>query len=163
MKKLLTVLSVLVALPTAAMAAQDNVGGCGVGSLIFKGQSGLVPQVLAITTNGSVGNQTFGITTGTLGCSQDGMVKSNMKSAMFIDSNKGKLARDMSIGSGETLASLSSLLGVEAKDQVAFNRLTKDNVARIFTSESVSTEQVIVALREVLASDATLSHYQAAL
>lgn len=143
--------------------AADNVGGCGVGSLIFKGQSGIAPQVLAVTTNGSFGNQTFGITTGTLGCTTDGVVSSNMKTAMFIESNKDQLARDMSVGSGETLAALSHLLGVEAQDQVAFNRLAKDNVARIFTTESVATEQVVVALREVLASDATLSRYQAAL
>lgn len=163
MKKLITVLSLVVALPTAALAANDNVGGCGVGSLIFKGQSGIGPQVLAVTTNGSFGNQTFGISTGTLGCSQDGVVRSNMKTAMFIDSNKDKLARDMSVGSGEALAALAHLLGVESQDQVAFNRLTKDNMARIFTTESVATEQVIVALREVLAADATLSRYQTAL
>lgn len=163
MKKLLTVLSMLVALPTAALAAQDNVGGCGVGSLIFKGQSGVVPQVLAVTTNGTMGNQTFGITSGTLGCTQDGMVKSNMKTAMFIDSSKDQLARDMSVGSGETLAALAHLIGVEAQDQAAFNRLAKDNMARIFTTDSVATEQVIASLREVLAADATLARYQAAL
>ena len=162
MKRLITILSLLAAIPTLAMAA-DNVGGCGVGSMVFKGQKGIAPQVLAITTNGILGNQTFGITTGTLGCTQDGMVTSNMKTAMFIDSNKDQLARDMSVGSGETLASLSHLLGVEAKDQAAFNRVTKDNVARIFTNESVATEQVVASLREVLASDATLSRYQAAL
>lgn len=163
MKKLITVLSLVVALPTAALAADGADGSCGVGSLIFKGQSGVVPQILAITTNGSTLNQMFGVSSGTLGCSPNATVKSNMKSAMFIDSNKGQLARDMSVGSGETLASLSHLLGVEAKDQAAFNRLTKDNVARIFANDSVATEQVISALREVLASDATLSHYQAAL
>ncbi len=164
MKKFIAVISLALVLPaTAAMAANDNVGGCGVGSIIFKGQSGIAPQVLAVTTNGIMGNQTFGITTGTLGCSQDGMVRSNMAAVMFIDSNKDQLARDMSVGGGETLASLSHLLGVEAKDQAAFNRLTKDNMARIFTSDRVATEQVIVALRDVLASDATLSHYQTAL
>ncbi len=162
MKKLITILSMIAAIPTLAMAA-DNVGGCGVGSMIFKGQKGIAPQILAITTNGTLGNQTFGITSGTLGCTQDGMVTSNMKTALFIDSNKDQLARDMSVGSGETLASLSHLLGIEAKDQTAFNHLTKDNVARIFTNENVATDQVVASLREVLASDATLSHYQAAL
>jgi len=162
MKKLITILSLVAALPTLAMAA-DNVGGCGVGSMVFKGQSGVAPQVLAVTTNGSTGNQTFGITSGTLGCTQDGVVTSNMKTAMFIENNKGQLARDMSVGSGETLAALSHLLGVETQDQAAFSRLAKDNVARIFTTESVATEQVVASLREVLASNATLSRYQAAL
>ena len=162
MKKIIAILSLVAAFPTLAMAA-DNVGGCGVGSMVFKGQKGIAPQVLAVTTNGSTGNQTFGITSGTLGCTQDGVVTSNMKTAMFIESNKDQLARDMSVGSGETLAALSHLLGVETQDQVAFNRLAKDNVARIFTTESVATEQVVASLREVLAADATLSRYQAAL
>jgi hypothetical protein len=131
--------------------------------MIFKGQSGVFPQVLAITTNGSTGNQTFGISTGTLGCTQDGAVHSNMKTALFIESNKQQLARDMSVGGGETLASLSHLIGIEAKDQAAFNRVTKDNMARIFTTDSVATEQVVAALREVLASDSQLSRYQTAL
>jgi hypothetical protein len=163
MKRLIAILSLVAAFPTMAMAAVDNVGGCGVGSMFFKGQKGVAPQVLAVTTNGISGNQTFGISSGTLGCTQDGVVTSNMKTAMFIDSNKDQLARDMSVGSGETLASLSHLLGIEAKDQAAFNRLAKDNVARIFTNENVATQQVVASLREVLASDAALSHYQAAL
>ena len=162
MKKIISILSLVAALPTAAFAV-DNVGGCGVGSMVFKGQSGIAPQVLAVTTNGILGNQTFGITSGTLGCTSDGMVNSNMKTAMFIENNKEQLARDMSVGSGETLASLAHLIGVEAQDQVAFNRLAKNSVARIFTTDSVATEQVVVALREALASDATLSRYQAAL
>ncbi len=164
MKKALAVLSLMAAFPVAALAAgQDNVGGCGLGSMVFKGQSGVVPQVLAVTTNGTSGNQTFGITSGTLGCTQDGMVHSNMKTALFIENNKDALARDMSVGSGETLASLAHLIGVKDQDQAAFNRVTKDNVARIFANDNAATEQVVGALREVLAQDATLSQYQAAL
>lgn len=163
MKKLITVISLVAAFPVAALAAQDNVGGCGVGSMVFKGQSGVAPQVLAVTTNGISGNQTFGISSGTLGCTQDGVVTSNMKTALFIENNKEQLARDMSVGSGETLASLAQLLGVEAQDRVAFNRFAKDNMASIFTTDSVATKQVIVALRNALASDATLSRYKAAL
>lgn len=162
MKKIITVAALVLALPTASFAA-DNVGGCGLGSMVFKGQSGIAPQVLAITTNGTSGNQTFGISTGTLGCSPDGTVHSNMKTALFIENNKQQLARDMSVGSGEALASLSHLIGVEAKDQAAFNSAAKDNMARIFTNDQVATEQVMASLRDVLASNAQLSRYQAAL
>jgi len=148
--------------PTAAFAV-DNVGGCGPGSKLFEGQSGVGPQIFAVTTNGTFGAQTFGISSGTSGCTSDGTVNSNWKTALFIENNKERLARDMSTGSGETLASLAHLLGVEAQDQSAFNRLAKDSVARIFPSDQVSTEQVMVALREALASDATLSRYRTAL
>src|SRR5690606_21045070 len=66
--------------PLAAGAQQvPSVGGCGLGSKLFEGQRGVAPQVLAVTTNGTFGNQTFGISSGTLGCNQDGVVRSNWK------------------------------------------------------------------------------------
>jgi hypothetical protein len=158
MKKIMTVLALVATLPSVAMA-RDNVG-CGAGSMIFEGQSGVAPQVMAVTTNGTSGNQTFGISSGTLGCSSDGTVHS---ASLFIDTNKEKLARDMSVGGGETLASLSHIMGMSAADQVAFTRLAKDNIARIFTTDHAATEQIVAGLRDVLASDSQLARYQTAL
>ena len=155
------VVAVLAAFPAVAMA--DNVGQCGWGSKLLAGQKGIAPQVLAVTTNGTSGNQTFGITSGTSGCTQDGAVSSNWRTSLFIDGNKEKLARDMSVGSGETLDSLAHLLGVESQDRVAFNRVAKDNMARIFPTHEASTQEIATALRQVLASDAQLSRYSAAL
>jgi hypothetical protein len=160
MRKLCLV-AVLAALPAVAMA--DNVGQCGWGSKLMAGQSGVVPQVAAVTTNGTFGNQTFGITTGTSGCTQDGTVSSNWRTSLFIDGNKENLARDMSIGNGESLDSLAHLIGVESQDRAAFNRVAKENMARIFPSQDVSTPQIAAALREVLANDAQLSRYSTAL
>jgi hypothetical protein len=160
MKKLCVVASVLALAPVAAMA--DNVGQCGWGSKVFDGQSGLVPQVLAVTTNGTFGNQTFGITSGTSGCTQDGKVTSSWKTALFIDGNKEALARDMSVGGGEALDSLAHLLGIEGQDRVAFGRVAKDNVARIFPSSNVNAQQIATNLRGVLATDAQLARYTAA-
>ena len=62
------------------MAAGDT--GCGVGTMIFKGKSGLAPHVLAVTTNGTFGNQTFGMTSGTLGCNVDQKIVST---AMYLN------------------------------------------------------------------------------
>jgi hypothetical protein len=164
MKKHVLVLSVVAFLPTAALpAGENNIGSCGWGSKLFHGEKGIFPQALGGTTNATFGNQTFGVTSGTSGCTQDGAVSSNWKSSMFIDGNKQKLARDMSVGSGEALDSLAHLLGVEAQDRAAFIQITKTNVARIFPSENASTEQVVVALREVLASDPRLGRYIVAL
>lgn len=161
MNKLLAVL-LIAAFPAVAMAG-DNVGGCGVGSMVFKGQSGIAPQILAVTTNGISGNQTFGITSGTLGCTQDGVVHSNMAAVMFIDKNKNALAYDMSVGQGETLASLEHLIGVQEQDRAAFSRMAKQNVGSIFASNDMTGQQVEANLRKALGSDAQLSKYQAAL
>jgi hypothetical protein len=164
LKLALSTATLLATLPMAAMAAgENNIGSCGWGSKLFAGKSGLVPQILAITTNGTSGNQTFGITSGTSGCTQDGAVSSTWKTAMFIDGNQTKLAQDMSKGSGESLASLAQLLGVKEADKVAFYRATKENFAQIFASELASADQVAAALKQVLAADSTLAQYTAAI
>jgi len=145
------------------LASADNVGNCGWGSKLFDGSTGPGPQVLAVTTNGTLGNQTFGISSGTSGCTQDGMVKSNWKTSMFIDGNKQRLARDMSAGSGETLDALAHLMGIEDADRAQFNRAAQQNLARIFPSDEVATEHVMVALKDVLSADAQLARYAAAI
>ena len=145
---------------TGVMAAgENNTGTCGWGAKLFDGQRGIAPQVLAATTNGTSGNQTFGITSGTSGCTQDGVVKSNWKTAMFIDGNKEKLARDMSTGSGESLESLAKLIGVQDQDKAAFFQITKENFAKIFSSDNATTDQVLASLKQVLASDSELAQY----
>src|SRR4051794_27285904 len=159
MKKLLAVAAVAAVFPLSAMA--DNIGNCGWGAKLFDGQSGVAPQVLAVTTNGTFGNQTFGITSGTSGCTQDGTVKSSWKTALFIDGNKEALARDMSVGSGEALDSLAHLMGVEAQDRNAFNRVAKENLSKIFAADS--TNDIMANFRQVLAADTQLARYTAAL
>ena len=51
-----------------AQAAEGKGGGCGWGNMVFEGQRGLGPHLLATTTNGTSGNATFGLTSGTNGC-----------------------------------------------------------------------------------------------
>lgn len=149
--------AIFVAAPMTAMA--DNVGSCGWGSKLFDGQQGIAPQVLAVTTNGTFGNQTFGITSGTSGCTQNGMVNSTWKTAMFIDGNKTKLARDVALGQGETLTSLAALIGIQGQDRDTFYRVAQENFKTIFPSESVTTGEVQTSLRAVVANNAELSKY----
>lgn len=160
MKKLLGALLVVSVLPMAASA--QNVGQCGWGSKVFHGQSGIAPQVLAVTTNGTSGNQTFGITTGTSGCTQNGVVRSSWKTAYFIDANKTKLARDMSVGQGESLDALASLLGMEnGADKQVFFASVKDQFALVFPSSEVTTDQVVASLRDMLSANPELAQYSA--
>jgi hypothetical protein len=160
MKKLIAV-AVISALPGIALA--DSVGGCGWGSKVFDGQSGVAPQVLAVTTNGTFGNQTFGITSGTSGCSQNGAVRSEWKTAMFIDGNKERLAREMSVGNGEALDSLAHLIGIRDEHRASFNRVAQKNFGRIFPTGDASTEQVVAGLKQVLAADGELAQYAASI
>jgi DUF3015 family protein len=160
MRKIL--IAVVLSAPAFAFAQQNNIGTCGWGAKLFDGQSGIAPQVLAVTTNGTSGNQTFGITTGTSGCTQDGVVKSTWKTAMFIDGNKDRLARDMSVGDGETLDSLAHLIGVSEQDRATFGRVMQENVSVIFPAGS-TTDDSVVALKQVLRSDRGLAQYAASI
>jgi len=161
-KLVLTTAALIAVLPMAAMAAgENNVGSCGLGYKWFAGKSGIFPQVLAGTTNGYT--QSIGITVGTSGCTSDGVVSTNMKTAMYIEGNQSKLAQDMSKGSGESLLSLAKLIGVKDADMVAFNRATKENFSKIFASEQATATQVSAALREVLAADSALAQYSVAI
>lgn len=114
--------------------------------------------MLAATTNGTSGNQTFGITSGTLGCSQDGVISSNWKTALFIDGNKSQLARDAASGQGETLDALAALLKIDAADKAAFVSLTKTRHAEIFASVE-SAESIATQLKAALQADARLAKY----
>jgi hypothetical protein len=159
--KLHIVAALLAVAPLTALA--DNIGGCGWGSKALDGQSGIGPQVLAATTNGILGNQTFGISFGTSGCTQDGTVKSNWKTAAFIDGNKAKLARDLSRGQGETLDALATVIGVEPADRAHFFRVARANFDRILPTADADTDTMRVALRDVVAADPQLAKYVAAI
>ncbi len=159
MKRIVTAAFLSCLLPLAALA--DNVGGCGLGSKLFDGQKGVIPQIFAVTTNGSTGNQTFGISSGTSGCSQDGVVKTSWRTAAFIDSNMNRLALDISRGQGESLDSLASLTGVQAADQAAFAAALQSNFSQIFASADITSAQVTASIKNVLAQDARLAAYSA--
>ena len=98
-----------------AMAANPDTGpGCGLGKLAwsdYKDQKEIAPQVLMATTNGTFGSTTFGISSGTSGCTNDGKIMSEQKTTMFAQLNFENLSQEMAQGQGEHLASLATLDG----------------------------------------------------
>ena len=131
--------------------------GCGWGSMLMDGQEGVASNVLAATTNGTFGNQTFGMTTGTAGCDSSQTIQ--RAAADFLDDNMEKVARDMSIGQGESLDTLANLMGIQEQDKGKFFSVTHDNFSTIFSSDSVSSVKVMASIQEVMKKEATLSQY----
>jgi Protein of unknown function (DUF3015) len=142
-----------------ATSFADNVGGCGWGSKLMDGNGGIAPQVLAVTTNGTSGNQTFGITSGTSGCTQSGTVQSNWQTASFVSPNMNKIAKNISVGDGETLQAWTSMMGMNDADSKLFSKLAKENFSEIFASTNTTTEDVMVATQRLLASNKKLEKY----
>jgi hypothetical protein len=124
--------------------------GCGLGSMAFGTQPGAV-QILAATTNGLFGTQTFGITTGTSNCGS-GVFSQGTKN--FVDANREAVAKDISRGQGEAIGALTVINACQ--DSKAVGAALQKNFKAIFPTESASNEQVTSAILETLQSDKTL-------
>ena len=149
MKKLIgTAMLVAVCGLAYADELQDNVG-IGFGTMIFQGQTGLVQQVLAATTNGSFGNQTFAISSGTLGAQKPYSIVKNETLRKFVAGNMDNLARDMATGQGETLDTLADLMAVPAAKRGAFRNKLQANFTKIYTSPDVTHLEVLRNLEKV--------------
>jgi hypothetical protein len=157
--------SALLALALTAPAAwaqegeTANSSGCGLGTMLFDGQAGIGPQVLAVTTNGTSGNQTFGITSGTLGCTKDGVVRPPAEVRVLLMSSLDNLAADVARGQGETLVSLAGLMAIQQADQQRFFASLQGNFVRIFPDQNVTADEVITSINAVMAEDEVLARY----
>ncbi len=130
--------------------------GCGLGAQIFN-QKAVLHQVLAATTNGTLGNQTFAISTGTLGCSNNGKFASTEQATMFADLNFDNLSQEMAQGGGEHLASLATLMGVPAEQQPAFFAMTQEKYAALIESGETTPAAMLKALHETMAKHPVLA------
>jgi len=125
-----------------AAAPRDNCG-CGLGTIIFKNNDGLISQTAAATTNGILGNQTFGISSGTLDCNQPAEFYASERLHKFMASNMDSVAKDIARGNGESLDTLAELMQVPDGKRGAFNTQLQKNFDRIFTSANVTETEVI--------------------
>ena len=123
--------------------------GCGLGSMIWRGQSGIVPQVAAVTTNGTWGNQTFGITFGTSGCDPNGRVTGGTQKMIlaFIENNMEQFAMDAAAGEGETLTTLAGIMNIDA--EVVASKAYQ-NFAVLFPNENVDAVDLTLKFYEIM-------------
>lgn len=140
-------------------AHADNDAGCGLGTQLMQGKSGVLFHLVATYTNGLLGNQTFGITSGTLGCNGNSTVTADADLKKFASTNLDQLSAEMAAGEGEALAAFASLYGVEASDRAAFYTLTKSNYTTIISGDDVTAGDVVATVRSLMAADARLSRY----
>ena len=147
---------VLSASSSAAMASSAS--SCGWGSLLFEGQNGKPSNVLAMTTNGSTGNNTFGVTSGTNGC-DSGTIQYGGKEMVKVGAVMDEFIEDVARGEGEVLTAVAVTLGVSVEDRSYFKQTMQSNFAAIFPDENVTQEQVLANMWQVLGQDERLSQY----
>jgi len=122
--KLLITLFVFVA-GSMTLAAEIGPAGCGLGNVLMGAES----QILASTTNGTSGNQTFGITSGTSNC-VDGQRMAQLNN--FVESNKVALTKEAARGEGETLTGMTQVIGCKTE----FTSAVKSHYKQIFSTDN---------------------------
>jgi hypothetical protein len=139
----------------------DTGPGCGLGKLAWQNyphQKVIGIQTMEATTNGLMGNQTFGITSGTSGCTNDGKFWAEHKVNAFAALNFENLAQDMAQGHGEHIASLATLMGIPADQQPAFFAMTQEKYASLVTAGETSPIAMVKALNEAVATHPMLAN-----
>jgi DUF3015 family protein len=128
----------------------DNGPGCGLGKLAwsdYSHQKSIAPQVMMATTNGTSGTQTFGISSGTSGCTNDGTIMAQHKVSVFAAANYDSLSQEMARGGGEHLASLAELMGIPAESRPEFFALAQAQYAGLVRSGDTTPAAMIQTLQ----------------
>jgi hypothetical protein len=141
-------------LPTLSMATGNHpMAGCGLGYLLLSNKDNTqVTQILGATTNGTFGTQTFGISSGTSGCTQDGAVKLARATEVFADVNLTSLRQEMATGQGEYVNAFASLLGANEATRPQMVRFFQSEYQNLFPTPSTSSEDMLKTLSEKLAT-----------
>jgi hypothetical protein len=159
MKKFLVVAALSVC-STSVFAQAAGGNGCGWGQLLFDGQTGMATHILAMTTNGTAsGNNTFGATSGTNGCSTSGTIKYGGKSMVAVGNHMDEFSEDVARGDGEVLTAVAVTLGVAPDDRAHFKETMRVNFTTIFPSKDVTQEDVLANMWQVLGEDEVLNQY----
>lgn len=138
MKKIVLALSVL--LVGQAYAVSD--AGCGLGSIVWEGKNGKLSNILAVTTNGTFGSQTFGITTGTSNCKADGIVKNEVEKEYFANSNLNMLIEEMAQGQGEHLSAMAHIYGCQGQAVSQFSASAQQNFNNIVDGQMTGAKLI---------------------
>ena len=146
MKKIL--LTAILSLTVINTAKAVDSTGCGLASTIWKGERGVVPQVLAVTTNGTSGSQTLGIVTGTLGCDPNGRITGGTGKILgFLANNLDNFALDAAKGEGETINVIASIVNQDVKK---VQEVITNNFDELFSGEDLQAVEVSQKLAKLL-------------
>ena len=143
-----------------AAGTPDTGPGCGLGKISFANYPHAKTkgaQVLMATLNG-IGGNTFAISSGTSGCTDDGKWwTEGEKATMFSELNSDALAQEMAQGRGEHLASLATLLGLPQDQHSAFFAMAQERYTALTNAGELSTVAMVKALNDAISANPVLA------
>ena len=105
-------------------------------------------MLISTTNNPIIPLQAFAITTGTLGCKNNGKVWAEEKVNMFASANFESLSQEMAQGQGEHLASLATLMGVPADHQAVFFAMAQERYISFVQAGEPSPVRLVKVLND---------------
>lgn len=149
----------MIAFSATAFAEAPGGPNCGWGNMLMQGQSGLPMHIIASFTNGTSGNATFGMTTGTNGCSANGTLTYGGKSMVDLSSIMDEFSNDVARGHGDALTTVAVSLHVPVEDRQHFSSVMQDNFSTIFPSADVTAEDVMASVIQIMKTDEKLAKH----
>lgn len=141
-----------------AAGTPDTGPGCGLGKLAFQNYPEAKTKGIQVSMAllNMTGYNTFAISSGTSGCTDDGRWWAENKTSMFAELNSDALAQEMAQGGGEHLASLATLLGVPQEQHPAFFAMTQERYTALTQAGEVSTVAMIKAMNDAISANPVL-------
>lgn len=153
----------------AGAAGWGDGPGCGLGKMVFENQpKSILSQHVGSTLN--VPSQPFAITSGTSGCTNNGMIVKHEAVHIFVSQNVGHVSQDMAKGQGEYLSSLATLMGIPSDRHAEFFALAQDLFRDMMEGQEAGAatvdaddapRAVVIALREAMVERPVAGNAQA--
>ncbi len=148
------ILGLLLMASTAHAENTHTMSGCGLGYVLIGREhpSDSVIQVLAATTNGLFANHLFGMSSGTLGCTQDGLIAENVQAEVYAEVNFRPLLKEMAQGDGEYVQAFAALLGANEVAQPRLLQFFQENYTHLIPSEETTPQEMVAYIKSALSS-----------
>ena len=152
MKKIVALSLMAGLIPSLALAHGNHpMAGCGLGYLLISNKDNdKVTQIIGATTNGTFGSQTFGISSGTSGCTEDGAVKVVKATEVYAEVNLQSLRQQMATGQGEYVTTLARMIGASEATQPQMVAFMQKNYSELFPKADTSSTEMLQTLSEKL-------------
>ncbi len=147
----------MLSVSSASFAVAPGGDDCGWGNLLFEGKSGLPYHLLASIVNGTSGNATFGMTSGTNGCEVDGDLTYGGES--MISAVMDEFSEDVARGEGEALNAVAVTLNVGLQDRAHFAAVMHQHFTQLFPNAGVTAAEVTSQVLAIMQADARLAQY----
>jgi len=133
-----------------AYAGSKENCGRGLGTMLLGDREPLLMQLVVSSLNGLYGNQTFGITFGTLGCDKPKALVLNEMLDKFVADNMDNLAVDIASGQGESLDALADLAEVPPDKRQGLYREFQASFDQIYPSAQITHKEVVTQLVNII-------------